>query len=136
VIVMRHGRENPDQAYTDPLNVEHTRQRDEARHRTTRGATPRAQEGDSSGDEVAVGTIVTRKLMRAQECREAHEPGSDLHQLGREPRDTPDRLANENKRSAAALRKMAAMARRRNHTLVVHTQAERDRRVRQATGSR
>jgi phosphohistidine phosphatase SixA len=110
VIVVRHGATNPDQADTDPLNVEQPGNELKQRHLNDKGREAARAMGESfRAMKIPVGLVVTSKLRRAQETARLMEIGAvttswDVTEGNQVV------SPNENNRRAAALRKMAATA--------------------------
>ena len=108
VIVMRHGATHPDQADTDPLNVEQPGNEAKQRHLNDKGRDAARAMGESlRAMKVPVGLIVTSKLTRAQETARLMNVGAvstswDITEGNQIV------SPNENNRRAAAMRKLAA----------------------------
>ena len=108
VIVMRHGATHPDQADTDPLNVEQPGNETKQRQLNDKGRAAAQAVGDSfRAMKVPVGLIVSSKLARAQETARLMNLGAVTTSW-----DVTEGnqivSPNENNRRAAALRKLAA----------------------------
>ena len=108
VIVMRHGATHPDQADTDPLNVEQPGNEAKQRHLNDKGRAAAQAMGDSlRAMKVPVGLIVTSKLTRAQDTAKLMNVGT-LSTSWDVTEGNQVVSPNENNRRAAALRKIAA----------------------------
>ena len=108
VIVMRHGATHPDQADTEPLNVEQPGNEAKQRHLNDKGRDAARAMGESlHAMKVPVGLIVTSKLTRAQETARLMNVGA-LTTSWDITEGNQIVSPNENNRRAAALRKMAA----------------------------
>ena len=110
VIVFRHGATNPDQADTDPLNVDKPGNEARQRHLNEKGKALAKGWGDSfRALGIPVGTVATSKLYRAQETAKLMNVGTvtttwDITE------GNQIISPNENGKRAAALRKLASTA--------------------------
>ena len=122
VIVFRHGATNPDQADTDPLNVDKPGNEARQRHLNDKGKALAREFGDSFRKlGIPVGTVATSKLYRAQETAKLMNVGEvttswDLTE------GNQIISPNENSKRAEALRKLASTppAAARNNVYVTH----------------
>jgi phosphohistidine phosphatase SixA len=107
VIVVRHGATNPDQADTDPLNVDQPGNEAKQRHLNDKGrAAARAWKEAFRKMGIPVGKVYSSKLARAQETARLAfgDPVTSFDVTEGNQIVSP----NENNRRAAAMRKMAA----------------------------
>jgi phosphohistidine phosphatase SixA len=122
VIVFRHGATNPDQADTDPLNVDKPGNEARQRHLNDKGKALAKGWGDSfRALGIPVGTVVTSKLYRAQETAKLMNVGTvtttwDITE------GNQIISPNENSKRAGALRKLASTspASGKNNLYVTH----------------
>jgi phosphohistidine phosphatase SixA len=107
VMVFRHGATQPDQADTDPLNVEQPGNETKQRHLNDAGRSAARAWNDSFRKlGIPVGKVYSSKLYRAQETARLGfgDPTTTFDVTEGNQIVSP----NENNRRAAALRKMAA----------------------------
>ena len=118
VIVFRHGATNPDEADTDPLNVDQPGNAAKQRHLSEKGrATARQWNEAFRKMGIPVGTVYSSKLYRAQETARLGfgEPVPTFDVTEGNQIVSP----NENNRRAAALRAMAAARPDGGNTIIV-----------------
>ena len=107
VVIVRHGATNPDQADTDPLNVDQPGNEARQRHLNDKGrATARAWKEAFRKMGIPVGKVYSSKFFRAQETAKLAfgDPVATFDVTEGGQVVSP----NENNRRTAALRKMAA----------------------------
>ena len=108
VIVFRHGATNPDQADTDPLNVDKPGNEAKQRHLNDKGKALAKDFGDSFRKlGIPVGTVATSKLYRAQETAKLMGVG-EVTTSWDITEGNQIISPNENSKRAGALRKLAS----------------------------
>jgi len=122
VIVFRHGATNPDQADTDPLNVDKPGNEAKQRLLNDKGKALAKDFGDSFRKlGIPVGAVVTSKLYRAQETAKLMKVG-EVATSWDITEGNQIISPNENNKRAGALRKLASTppAAGKNNVYVTH----------------